>query len=54
MPKALNVIKDEHRSLGAILRGFLYLVEEIRAGRMAPDFKLLHAMLYYLESVAGW
>ena len=50
MPKALNVIKDEHRSLGAILHGFLYLVDEIRAGRMQPDFKLLHAMLYYLEN----
>ena len=50
MPKALNVIKDEHRSLGAILHGFLYLVDEIRAGRMQADFKLLHAMLYYLEN----
>jgi hemerythrin-like domain-containing protein len=50
MPKALNVIKDEHRSLGAILHGFLFLVDEIRAGRMPPDFKLLHAMLYYLEN----
>ena len=50
MPKALNVIKDEHRSLGAILHGFLYLVDEIRAGRMKADFKLLHAMLYYLEN----
>jgi hemerythrin-like domain-containing protein len=50
MPKALNVIKDEHRSLGAILHGFLFLVDEIKAGRMQPDFKLLHAMLYYLEN----
>lgn len=50
MPKALNVIKDEHRSLGAIMHGFLYLVDEIRAGRMQPDFKLLNAMLYYLEN----
>ena len=50
MPKALNVIKDEHRSLGAIMHGFLYLVDEIRAGRMKADFKLLHAMLYYLEN----
>jgi hemerythrin-like domain-containing protein len=50
MPKALNVIKDEHRSLGAIMHGFLFLVDEIRAGRMEPDFKLLNAMLYYLEN----
>jgi len=50
MPKALNVIKDEHRSLGAILHGFLFLVDEIKSSRMQPDFKLLHAMLYYLEN----
>jgi branched-chain amino acid transport system ATP-binding protein len=50
MPKALNVIKDEHRSLGAILHGFLFLVDEIRAGKMAPDFRLLKAMLHYLEN----
>jgi hemerythrin-like domain-containing protein len=50
MPKALNIIKDEHRSLGAIMHGFLYLADEIEAGRMEPDFKLLHAMLHYLEN----
>ena len=50
MPKALNVIKDEHRSLGAIMHGFLFIVDEIRAERMQPDFRLLNAMLYYLEN----
>jgi hemerythrin-like domain-containing protein len=32
------------------MHGFLFLVDEIRAGRMQPDFKLLNAMLYYLEN----
>jgi hemerythrin-like domain-containing protein len=50
MPKALNIIRDEHRSLAAVLNAFLFLVDEIRGGGMAPDFKLLHAMLHYLES----
>ncbi len=50
MPKALNIIKDEHRSLGAILHGFLYLVDELKAGRTQPDFQLLRAMLHYLLS----
>jgi hemerythrin-like domain-containing protein len=50
MPKALNIIKDEHRTLGAVLHGFLYLVGELKAGRMKPDFTLLRAMLLYLEN----
>lgn len=50
MPKALNIIKDEHRSLAAVLHGFIYLIGEIEAGRMKPDFRLLRAMLHYLEA----
>jgi len=50
MTTAINIIKDEHRSLGAVLHGFLYLVEEIEAGRLQPDFALLHAMRHYLEA----
>lgn len=48
MPKALNIIKDEHRSLAAVLNGFRYLIGEIEGGRMQPDFRLLRAMLHYL------
>lgn len=50
MPKALNIIKDEHRSLSAVLQGLLYLVQEVEAGRLAADFHLLRAMLHYLEA----
>jgi len=50
MTSAINIIKDEHRSLGAVLHGLLYLVEEFEAGRLAPDFALLHAMLHYLQA----
>lgn len=50
MPKALNIIKDEHRSLAAVLQGLLHVVKEIEAGRMAPDFQLMRAMLHYLEA----
>jgi hemerythrin-like domain-containing protein len=49
MPKALNIIKDEHRSLGAVLHGLLYLVDELEAGRMQADYTLLGAMLRYIE-----
>lgn len=50
MPHALNIIKDEHRSLSAVLQGLLFLVAEIEAGKLAPDFHLLRAMLHYLEA----
>lgn len=50
MPKALAIIRDEHRSLAAILNGLDYLVEEIREGRMDPDFTLFSAMLHYIEA----
>ena len=47
---AINIILDEHRSLAAVLHGMLYLVREIRSGRLTPDFKLLGAMVYYIEA----
>lgn len=50
MTNAITIIKDEHRSLGAVLHGLLYLVEEIGAARQQPDFVLLHAMLRYIEA----
>lgn len=49
MAKALKIIKDEHRSISAVLHGMHFLVGEIRAGRMQPDFSLLHAMLRYIQ-----
>lgn len=49
MHSAITIIKDEHRSLAAVLQGLLFLAEEIRQGRAAPDFKLIEAMLLYIE-----
>jgi hemerythrin-like domain-containing protein len=48
MPSAITIIRDEHRSLAAVLQGLSFLVDEIRAGRARPDFRLLEAMLRYL------
>lgn len=47
--EALRIIRDEHRTLAAVLHGLLYLVRQIEAGRLAPDFGLLGAMLYYID-----
>jgi hemerythrin-like domain-containing protein len=48
--KAINIILDEHRSLAAVLHGMLYLVRSIKEGKATPDFKLLGAMLYYVDA----
>jgi hemerythrin-like domain-containing protein len=46
----LNVIRDEHRSLAAVLHGLRYLVEEVREGRRKPDFSVLRAMVHYIDT----
>ncbi len=48
--QALRIIRDEHRTLASVLHGVRYLVGEIRGGRAAPDFRLLGAMLYYIDT----
>ena len=48
--KAIGIILDEHRSLAAVLQGMLYLVRAIGQRQVAPDFKLLGAMIYYIDA----
>ena len=50
MPKTLNIIRDEHRSIAAILHGMEYLVQRIRARKKKVDPRVFHAMLYYLDT----
>ena len=53
MTDALNTIKNEHRSLEAILRAMRDLVARLRAGAAGPDFDGLRAMLYYLDAFSA-
>lgn len=48
--RALQVLADEHQSLAAILHAVRFMLKEIGAGRLAPDVKLLRAMVDYLEA----
>ena len=48
--EALEIIRAEHRSLAAVLDAINYLINEIREGRMQPDFKLYWAMIHYIEA----
>ena len=50
MQRGLTIIKDEHRALAAVLRGFQYLVQQIGNSGKAPDFPLMKSMLTYIET----
>lgn len=47
--QTLRILRDEHRTLAAVLLGLRSLVRDIRSGRIGPDFRLLGAMLYYID-----
>lgn len=48
--RALAILQDEHRSLGAVLHGLRYLVGEMRDKGAEPDFKLMWSMIYYMDA----
>ena len=48
--KSIEIIRDEHRSITAVIEGLRRVLAEIDAGRMAPDFDLLTAMFRYIEA----
>ena len=48
--RAINIIIDEHRTLAAVLHGMLYLLRHVRYGSSKPDFELLGAMVYYIQT----
>ncbi|TAN26663.1 MAG: hemerythrin domain-containing protein [Castellaniella sp.] len=50
-PSALNVIRDEHRAMAAVLDGLAYVVRNIDAGRMRPDYTLLASMVDYIAEM---
>lgn len=48
--RALAILQDEHRNLSAVLHGLRYLARDMQEKGTPPDFKLLWAMLYYLDA----
>ena len=52
MPKVLDIIRDEHRSIYAVLDGLRYLARHSLTGKLAVDPKVFRAMLHYLETYA--
>jgi len=52
MPKVLDIIRDEHRSIRAVLDGLRYLARNSLTGKKQVDSKVFRAMLHYLETYA--
>lgn len=50
MNTAIAIIKDEHRSISAILKGLRAHLDDIKSGRTQPDMHLMAAMLDYIEA----
>lgn len=48
--RALAILQDEHRALGAVLHGLHFLVKEMLEKRVEPDFKLMWSMIYYMDA----
>lgn len=46
---ALDVIRDEHQALAAMLRSLSMLVQHARRHGSEPPFELLRAMLFYID-----
>lgn len=51
MSKAIALIRSEHRSIAAVLRGLLDVVAAIESRQVEPDFRLIDAMVYYIEAM---
>ena len=44
------IIRDEHRSLAAVINGLEYLARETRERGAAPQFPLLRSMVHYIKA----
>lgn len=49
-PQAIQIIRDEHLAIAAVLYSLRYLVREMRDQGKTPNFKLLHAIFDYVVS----
>jgi hemerythrin-like domain-containing protein len=46
----MSIIREEHQAMAAMLHALLSLVRGIREHRLRPNFDLLGAMIYYVDT----
>ena len=49
MNKAITILRDEHRSLAAVISGLKDLARMVQEATQRPDFRALRAMLRYID-----
>ena len=49
MDKAISTLKDEHRSISAVLLGLKHLAQIAQDARVKPDFRVFRSMLRYID-----
>lgn len=47
--RAIGILRDEHRSMAAVLHVWMHALSAARQSGGAPDVKLMRAMLHYLQ-----
>src|SRR4051812_35556807 len=50
MHNVLTVIRDEHRSISAVLSGLCELAHLATNPAVRPNFEVFHAMIYYIDA----
>ena len=51
MHEALRILRDEHRSISAVLSGLRELARMARESAVRPDFAVFRAMIHYIDAV---
>ena len=49
MNKAIRIIRDEHRSISAVLSGLIELTRVARSPGVQPGFAVFRAMIHYID-----
>ena len=50
MNEAIRILRNEHRSISSVLHGLQELAQTAKNPQVRPDFSVLRAMIYYIDS----
>src|SRR6185369_12840053 len=50
MNEAIRILRDEHRSMSAVLHGLQELARTAQNPSVRPDFAVFRAMIYYIDA----
>ena len=50
MTQAVRILREEHRSLSAVINSLEQLARQARDGSVKPDFAVFRAMIYYIDA----